>query len=70
MDLCLECGVYPKKSDGKTFQCSDVLRLDKFMYNTLEPQLDKPMLTSGYGSDVSTGGEKDELWDWNRCACH
>ena len=28
------------------------------------------MLTSDYGSDVSAGAKKDELWDWNRCAYH
>ena len=28
------------------------------------------MLTSNCGSDVLAGAEKDELWDWNRCACH
>ena len=28
------------------------------------------MLTSDCGSDVLAGAEKDELWDWNRCACH
>ena len=28
------------------------------------------MSTNDCGSDVSAGAEKDELWDWNRCACH
>ena len=28
------------------------------------------MLTSDCGSDVLVGAEKDELWDWNHCACH
>ena len=39
-------------------------------YFRLEPQLDKLVLTSDCGSDVLAGAEKDELWDWNRCACH
>ena len=28
------------------------------------------MLTNDCGSDILAGAEKDELWDWNRCACH
>ena len=28
------------------------------------------MLTSDCGSDVLAGAERDNLWDWNRCACH
>ena len=28
------------------------------------------MLTSDCGSDVSAGAERDNLCDWNRCACH
>ena len=35
-----------------------------------EPELDKPVLTSDCGSDVSAGAERESLWDWNRCACH
>ena len=35
-----------------------------------EYELDKPVLSSDYGSDVSVGAERDRLWDWNRCACH
>ena len=35
-----------------------------------EPELDKPVLTSDGGSDVSAGAERARLWGWNRCACH
>ena len=70
MDLRLEFGLYPRSSDGRTPQCPDVVKLDKLLYFRLEPQLDKPVLTSDCGSDVLVGAEKDELWDWNRCACH
>ena len=35
-----------------------------------EPELDKPMLTSDSGSDVSAGAERERPWDWNQCACH
>ena len=70
MDLRLEFGMYPKSSDGRTPKCPDAVRLDKLLYFRLKPQLDKPMLTSDCGSNVQVGAEKDELWDWNRCACH
>ena len=70
MDLRLESDLYPKSFDGKTAQCPDAVRLDKLLYFTLEPSLDKPVLTSDCGSDISVGAEKDDLWDWNRCACH
>ena len=70
MDLPLEFGLYPKSFDGRTTQCPDVVRLDKHLYFKLKPQMDKPVLTSDCGSDVSAGAEKGELGDWNRCACH
>ena len=28
------------------------------------------MLTSDCGSNFLAGAQKDDLWDWNRCACH
>ena len=70
VDLRLEFGLYPKSFDGRIAECPDAVRLDKLLYFTLGPQLDKPVLTSNCGSDVSAGVEKDELWDWNRCPCH
>ena len=70
MDLRLEFGVYPKSSDGKTPQCPDAVRLDKLLYFRLNPRLDILVLTSNCGSDVLAGVEKDDLWDWNHCACH
>ena len=70
MELHLEFGLYPKSSDGKTAQCLDAIRLAKLMCFGLEPRLDKPMLTSDCGRDISARAEKDELWDWNPCACH
>ena len=70
MDLRLEFGVYPKNSDGKTPLWPDVVRLDKLLYFQLETRLNKSMLTSDCGSNVSAGAKRDELWDWNRCVCH
>ena len=32
--------------------------------------MDRLVLTSNCGSDVLAGAEEDELWDWDRCACH
>ena len=37
MDLRLEFGLYSKSFDGKTAQCPDAVRLDKFLYFRLEP---------------------------------
>ena len=70
MDLRLEFGVYPRNSDGRTPQCLDVVRIDKLMYFQLEPQLDKLVLANDCGNDVFAGEERDQLWDWNHCACH
>ena len=70
MDLRLEFGLYPKSFDGRTSQFLDAVRLAKLMYFKLEPQLDKSVLTSDCESNVLAGAEKDELWDWNHCACH
>ena len=47
-----------------------MVRLDKLLYFRLQPQFDKPMLSSDCGSEVLAGAEKDELWDCNNCACH
>ena len=40
------------------------------MYFGMEPPLDRPVLTSDYGSNVLAGAKKNSLWDWNHCACH
>ena len=70
MDLRLEFGAYPKSSDGKPLQSLHAVRVEKVMYFQLEPAMDKLVLTSDCGSDVSAGAERDNLWDWNRCAYH
>ena len=69
MYLRLEFGLYPKSFDGRTTQCTDAARLLKLLYFTLELQLDKPILTSDCGSEVSVGAKKQELLYWNCCAC-
>ena len=70
MDLCLEFGVYPRSFDGRPIQNMHAVRTDKLLYFQLEPVMDKPMLTNDCGSDVSVRAERDNLWDWNHCACH
>ena len=70
MDLRLEFGVYPRSSDGTPLQSLPAVRGDKVLYFQLKPIMDKPMLTSDCGSDVTAGAERDNLWDWNLCACH
>ena len=46
------------------------MKRKKGFYFREEHELDKLVLTSDCGSDVSAGAERDCLWDWNRCACH
>ena len=46
------------------------MRRKKLFYFREEHELDKPVLTSDCGSDVSVGAERERLWDWNQCACH
>ena len=70
MDLRLEFRVYPKIFDGRPLQSLYAVRADKLLYFQLEPIMDKPVLTSNCGSDVSAGAKRDNLWDWNQCACH
>ena len=70
MDLHLGFGVYPKSSDGRPLQSLHAVRADKLLYFQLEPTMDKLVLTSDCGSDVSAGAKRGNLWDWNQCACH
>ena len=70
MDLRLDFGVYPKSHDGRPPQSLQAMRRQKVFYFREEHELDKPVLTSDCGSDVSAGAERDRLWDWNWCACH
>ena len=70
MDLRLDFGVYPRSRDGRRPQSMQAMRNHKLFYFKEEPELDRPVLTSDCGSDVSAGAERDGLWDWNRCACH
>ena len=55
MDLRLELGAYPRNSDGRTPQCLNVVRIDKLVYFHLKPRLNKLVLTSDCGRDVSAG---------------
>ena len=70
MDLRLDFGVYPRSHDGRPPQSLRAMKRKKGFYFREEHELDKPMLTSDCGSDVSVGAERDRLWDWNQCACH
>ena len=70
MELCLDFGVYPRSRDGRPLQSVEAMRRSMEFYFREEPELDKPVLTSDCGSDVSAGAERDRLWDWNQCACH
>ena len=70
MELRLDFGGHPKSRDGRPPQSLQAMRGKMDFYFREEPELDKPMLTSDCGSDVSAGPERDRLWDWNLCACH
>ena len=70
MELYLDFGVYPRAHDGRPPQSVQAMRRKMEFYFKEEPELDKPVLTSDCGSDVSAGAKRDRLWDWNRCACH
>ena len=70
MELRLDFGVYPRSHDGRPPKNVQAMRRKMDFYFREEPELDKPVLTSDCGSDVSAGAERDRLWDWNRCACH
>ena len=70
MDLRLDFEVYPRSRDGRPPQSLQAMRSHKIFYFREETNLDKPVLTSDCGSDVSAGAERDRLRDWNRCACH
>ena len=70
MELHLDFRVYPRARDGRPPQSVQAMRRNMEFYFREEPELDKPVLTSDCGSDVSTGAERERLWDWNWCACH
>ena len=56
-------GVWPKDGEGRIPENEEALRCDKLAYFGMEPPLDRPVLTSDCGSDVSVGAEKNTLWD-------
>ena len=58
MDLRLDFGVYPKSRDGRPPQSLQAMRRKKGFYFREEHELDKPVLTSDCGSDVSAGSRK------------
>ena len=68
MDLHLDFGVCPRSRDGRPPQSVQAMRRKKDFYFREEHELDKLVLTSNCGSDVSAGAKRDRLWDWNRCA--
>ena len=70
MDLRLSFRVYPRSHDGRPPQGLQAMRKHKVFYFKEEPNLDKLVLTSDCGSDVSAGAKRDRLWDSNRCAFH
>ena len=70
MNAQIDFDVLHKDAEGRIPESKKALRCEKLAYSKLELPLDRPVLTSACKSDVSTAVEKDNLWDWNRCACH
>ena len=66
----IDFGVWPKDAKGRISESEEALRCNKLVYFGMELPLDRPLLASDCGSDVSVGAEKNSLWDWNPCACH
>ena len=54
-------GVWPKDAEGRIPESEKALRCDKLAYFGMEPPLDRPVLTSDCGSDVSARAEKNSL---------
>ena len=61
MELRLDIGVYPRARDGRPPQSVQAMRRKMGFYFREEPELDKPVLTSDCGSDVSAGAEIERL---------
>ena len=59
MELRLDFGVYPRTRDGRPPQSVQAIRRKMELYFREEPELDKPVLTSDCGSDVSAGAERE-----------
>ena len=70
LNACIHFGVWPKNAEGRIPKSEEALGCDKLASFGMEPPLDRPVLTSDCGSDVFAGAEKNNLWDWNLCACH
>ena len=51
----IDFGVCSKDVEGRIPESEEALRCDKLAYFGMEPPLDRPVLTSDCGSDVSVG---------------
>ena len=66
----IDSAAWPRNAEGRIPESEEALRGVKLVHFGLKPALDRPVLTTDCGSDVSLGTKKDCLWYWNRCACH
>ena len=57
----IEFGVWPKDAEGRIPKSEEALKCDKLAYFGMEPLLDRPVLTSDCGSNVSAGERKDSF---------
>ena len=58
LHISIDFGVWPKDVECRIPQSEEPLRSEKLAYFRMELPLDRPMLTSDSGSDVSVGAEK------------
>ena len=70
MNARTDFGVWSRNAKGRIHKSEESLRCHKLACFGMEPPLDRPVLTSDCGSDVSVGAKKDNLWDWNHFTCH
>ena len=57
----IDFGVWPKDAEGRIRKSEEALRCEKLVYFGMKPPLDRPVVASDCGSDVSVGVEKNIL---------
>ena len=57
----IDFGVWPKDAASRIPKNEEALKCNKLVYFGMKPPLDRLVLTSDCGSDVSVGAEKDSL---------
>lgn len=69
LNACNDFGLWPNNAKGKIPQSEQALSYNRVGYFTTKHPSDRSVLMSYRGNDVSARGEKDNIWDCNRCVC-